>query len=86
MLFSTEDQVSGFFHQLHISEVFLEFFQGLELRRTQASTTARLGWSQALDKGKAPGNSVHGVAARSNLDNSCGLSTGSVSLSCNCSL
>ena len=27
-------------------EVFLEFFQGLELGRTQVSTTARLGRSQ----------------------------------------
>ena len=47
---STEDQASYLVIQLHISEVFLEFFQGLELERTQASTTARLGRSQALDK------------------------------------
>ena len=52
---SYEDQANGFVHQLHISEVFLEFFQGLELGRTQASTTTRLGLSQVLVKVKHRG-------------------------------
>ena len=55
MLFSTEDQASGFVHQLYISEVFLEFFQELEPGRTQASTTVKLGRSQALEKAKHRG-------------------------------
>ena len=55
MVLSTEDQASVFVHQLHIFEVFLEFFQGLEPGRTQASTSARLGRSQILVKAKHRG-------------------------------
>ena len=55
MRLSIEDQASYLVIQLHISEVFLEFFQGLELGHTQASTTARLGRSQALEKAKHRG-------------------------------
>ena len=55
MRLSSEDQASSFVHQLHISEEFLEFFQGLELGHTQASTIAKLGQSQALVKAKHRG-------------------------------
>ena len=55
MELSFEDQASGYVHKLHISEVFLEFFQGLELEHTQASTTARLGRSQVLVKAQHRG-------------------------------
>ena len=49
---STKDQASSLVIQLHIFGVFLEFFQGLEPGRTQASTKARLGRNEALVKAK----------------------------------
>ena len=49
---SIEDQASFMEIQLHILGVFLEFFQELEPERTQASTKARFGRSQALVKTK----------------------------------
>ena len=49
---SSRDQAAYLFINFIFSEVFLEFFQGLEPGRTQASTTARLGRSQVLVKAK----------------------------------
>ena len=58
VVLSSKDQASCFVHQLHISEVFLEFFQGLKLECTQASTTARFGRSQVLVKAKHRGTVI----------------------------
>ena len=44
--FLTEDQAVYCSSTSYIFEVFLEFFQGLELGHTQASTMVRLGRSQ----------------------------------------
>ena len=57
MLWSSHLKIKqvGVIHKLHIFEVFLEFFQGLELGRTQTSTTIRLGRSQVLVKAKHRG-------------------------------
>ena len=57
---------------LHILEEFLEVFQGLKLGRTQVSTKARFGRSQALLKAKH-GEQCSWRCGKINLDNSYGL-------------